>query len=243
MAEFFSYEGSLTTPPCAEGIRWTVLKKAMPIRPDLMALIKSKYAGDMTYGKGNGNNRAIQPINGRTVAYVNNRSTRSGTTGASSFGSPAASFDSATYGIWAVMGVNSFIQSIYFLQHYYYGFWALQSVDFAVHPDILKNGDHNNYTLQGLGEQFNVITMLVQHVPTAFVWMLTMTGVKEIIWFWVKWLGWMQYVTAFRMWLTHLIKLIGFWHDSVTDVNSYSGLKKTYAVSKDHSVGKGVVMK
>jgi len=43
LSSFFSYEGSLTTPPCAEGIRWTVLKKAMPIRKDLMALIKSKY--------------------------------------------------------------------------------------------------------------------------------------------------------------------------------------------------------
>lgn len=70
LTSFFSYEGSLTTPPCAEGIRWTVLKKAMPIRSDLMALIKSKYSGDMTYASGNGNNRAIQPLNGRTVAFV-----------------------------------------------------------------------------------------------------------------------------------------------------------------------------
>jgi len=82
MRSFFSYEGSLTTPPCAEGIRWTVLKKAMPIRSDLMALIKSKYSGDMTYASGNGNNRAIQPLNGRTVAFISGNSG-----GASAWGS------------------------------------------------------------------------------------------------------------------------------------------------------------
>jgi len=54
----------------------------MPIRPDLMALIKSKYSGDMTYASGNGNNRAIQPLNGRTVAFISGKSG-----GASAWGS------------------------------------------------------------------------------------------------------------------------------------------------------------
>jgi len=140
------------------------------------------------------------------------------------------------------MGVNSVIQSLYFAQTYYANYWMTQTKDYAIESDKTKY-DQNGYTMQALGETINTITILVQHVPTAIVWMLTMTGIKEIIWFWIRWCGWMQYVTAARMWIVHLIKLIGFWHDSVTDVNSYSGLAKTYAVSKDHSVGKGVVMK
>lgn len=66
-SSFFSYEGSLTTPPCAEGIRWTVLRKALPINKKTMAMIHKNYKGDKTYGNGNGNNRAIQKLNNRTV--------------------------------------------------------------------------------------------------------------------------------------------------------------------------------
>jgi carbonic anhydrase len=30
-SEFWSYDGSLTTPPCTEGIKWSVLKTVQPI--------------------------------------------------------------------------------------------------------------------------------------------------------------------------------------------------------------------
>lgn len=66
-AQFFSYEGSLTTPPCAEGIRWTVLRKALPINKKTMAMIHKRYREDKGYAGGNGNNRAIQKLNKRTV--------------------------------------------------------------------------------------------------------------------------------------------------------------------------------
>jgi|Transcript_18722 carbonic anhydrase len=31
MTEYWSYDGSLTTPPCSEGLKWTVVKQVQPI--------------------------------------------------------------------------------------------------------------------------------------------------------------------------------------------------------------------
>ena len=56
--EFFEYEGSLSVPPCTEGVRWLVLKNI------LAAGMQQQYAFRKLV---HGNYRATQPLNGRSV--------------------------------------------------------------------------------------------------------------------------------------------------------------------------------
>jgi len=55
---YFEFDGSLTTPPCTEGVRWVVLKEPQEISPSQIA----------SFGKLFHNNaRPTQPSNGRVV--------------------------------------------------------------------------------------------------------------------------------------------------------------------------------
>ena len=64
---FLAYDGSLTTPPCAEVVRWVVLTKPMPISLRQLTAIDKKFRGNRKFATGRGNNRLIQPLNGRVV--------------------------------------------------------------------------------------------------------------------------------------------------------------------------------
>jgi len=66
---FWSYNGSLTTPPCTEGIKWTVLSKPMPVSAAVMKIINDEYKDNTKFAAGKGNNRVIMPMNGRTVTF------------------------------------------------------------------------------------------------------------------------------------------------------------------------------
>lgn len=53
----YSYMGSLTVPPCSEGVQWLVLNTPVELSSAQIDKIKSVYAG---------NKRPIQPLNGRS---------------------------------------------------------------------------------------------------------------------------------------------------------------------------------
>lgn len=55
---YFTYDGSLTTPPCTEGVRWFVLKRPVELSKSEIALFAKKYPH---------NARPVQPLNGRVV--------------------------------------------------------------------------------------------------------------------------------------------------------------------------------
>lgn len=53
------YSGSLTTPPCSEGVQWFVLKEPITLSQEQIDAFTSRIEG---------NNRPVRPLNGRTVA-------------------------------------------------------------------------------------------------------------------------------------------------------------------------------
>jgi carbonic anhydrase len=55
---YFTYEGSLTTPPCSEGVRWLVMQTPV----GLSAAQEDAFSSAM-----GGNARPVQPLNGRAV--------------------------------------------------------------------------------------------------------------------------------------------------------------------------------
>jgi len=57
--EYYAYSGSLTTPPCTEGVRWLVLKRTIQASPEQIATFKSRV--------GPATNRPVQPINARLI--------------------------------------------------------------------------------------------------------------------------------------------------------------------------------
>ncbi|MDD5156887.1 carbonic anhydrase [Sulfurimonas sp.] len=58
---YYRFDGSLTTPPCSEGVRWMVLKNYTTISKE-----QTKEFLDLFE---HNNNRPIQPINARKVVY------------------------------------------------------------------------------------------------------------------------------------------------------------------------------
>jgi carbonic anhydrase len=55
---YYTYMGSLTTPPCTEEVLWMVFKQAMPVSVDQVAIFSRLYKN---------NARPIQPLNNRLI--------------------------------------------------------------------------------------------------------------------------------------------------------------------------------
>ncbi len=59
---YFNYSGSLTTPPCTEGVHWMVLAAPTEASAEQIARFRALYPNDA---------RPVQPINGRTIRLSN----------------------------------------------------------------------------------------------------------------------------------------------------------------------------
>lgn len=56
---YYRFSGSLTTPPCTEGVRWLVIKQPMTVSEQQV----EKFAATMHHH----NNRPVQPLHGRMI--------------------------------------------------------------------------------------------------------------------------------------------------------------------------------
>jgi carbonic anhydrase len=64
---FYSYSGSLTTPPCSEGVRWYVLNDPVTVSADDVERMHELVARFPHYDGYDDNNRPLQLVNGRKV--------------------------------------------------------------------------------------------------------------------------------------------------------------------------------
>jgi carbonic anhydrase len=55
---YYQFMGSLTTPPCTEGVLWLVLKQPTPVSQAQIRLFSQLFPN---------NARPVQPVNGRAV--------------------------------------------------------------------------------------------------------------------------------------------------------------------------------
>jgi len=63
LKKYYTYDGSFTTPPCTEGVKWTVIADLCTIPAALL----EKFTA---YSSMDGNYRHIQPLNNREIAGV-----------------------------------------------------------------------------------------------------------------------------------------------------------------------------
>jgi carbonic anhydrase len=57
--DYYRFSGSLTTPPCSEGVRWLVMKQPVEVSKAQIDAFKAVMLHP--------NNRPVQPLNGRVI--------------------------------------------------------------------------------------------------------------------------------------------------------------------------------
>ena len=64
---FYTYSGSLTTPGCTEGVRWSVLTHGGQVSHAAVRHLHEVIARFPNYNRYRNNNRPVQPLNGRVI--------------------------------------------------------------------------------------------------------------------------------------------------------------------------------
>ena len=67
VTHYFTYVGSLTTPPCSEGVRWFVLAEPVRVSHEAVDRLHEIISEFPHYDGFPDNNRPVQPLNGRQI--------------------------------------------------------------------------------------------------------------------------------------------------------------------------------
>ena len=70
LESYYNYEGSLTTPPCSEGVRWFVAKDVITVSEESLKTFRSIIGKFPSYNNFQYNYRTPQPLNSREVRSV-----------------------------------------------------------------------------------------------------------------------------------------------------------------------------
>jgi len=65
--DVYCYEGSLTTPPCSDGVLWFVCKQIFAASEEQIRFFSGKWAGNPDFAGGKGNNREVQSLGERAL--------------------------------------------------------------------------------------------------------------------------------------------------------------------------------
>jgi hypothetical protein len=69
MEYFYQYSGSVTKPPCVEGVEWNVYSKVLYARRENIEKLKKEFSGNKKFAFGQGNNRRTQKMNDRPLYF------------------------------------------------------------------------------------------------------------------------------------------------------------------------------
>ena len=64
---YYAYSGSLTTPPCSEGVRWILMKDQVNVSDFAVRQMRSIVGQLPGYEGAETNSRPVTPLNGRPV--------------------------------------------------------------------------------------------------------------------------------------------------------------------------------
>jgi carbonic anhydrase len=94
--DYYTFAGSLTTPPCSEGVRWVVMRDSVHISKEQVAAFRALFveAGDTRPGAGNF--RPPQALNGRKVSLMSPL-----TSGLSTSQTWSYSGEACDYAVWS----------------------------------------------------------------------------------------------------------------------------------------------